>query len=481
MAGIKVELDTELIYWGKPDLGNIAALAAEDVRQIILDQIGDARLWNQPSGLRTHLISPEPFELSADQVALLEHLGTALFRFYQAANDLYLKSDQGWVRKYLDIGKDDDLIRHARMNYQKHGLPRIIRPDILITGDGFVITELDSVPGGFGHLECLSDAYRRAGFDLIGSPDSITSGFAAMAREAAGIDSPACAIVVSDESEDYRPEMAYLARKLQAGGLNAHTVHPKDVIFTEDGLFIEVDGERLRIDLIYRFFELFDLLNIPKSELISYAARKRMVSVTPPYKHFLEEKILLALLHSEFFRDYWSEYLGEDNFALLIKTIAPTWIMDNCSVPAHAQISGFKWKGGPIRDWHQIIDATQKERRFALKPSGFSPLAWGSHGVKVGHDIPQDEWSHAVDDALSSFDTLPYVLQPFHDSALIGVKYYDNMEVREMQARVRLCPYYFVYNDRANLAGVLATACPKDKKLIHGMTDAVMIPCQLTS
>ena len=46
-----------------------------------------------------------------------------------------------------------------------------------------------------------------------------------------------------------------------------------------------------------------------------------------------------------------------------------------------------------------------------------------------------------------------------------------------MQARVRLCPYYFVIDDRAELGGVLATACPKDKKIIHGMVDAVMSPC----
>jgi len=481
VTGIKVELDTEPIYWGRFDLGNIAVFNSEDVRQIVIEQIEDAGLWNQPRGLRKHLISPEPFELSADQVALLEKLGAALLKFYQAANDLYLRSDQDWVREYLDIGKGDDLVRHARMNYQKHALPRIIRPDILITEDGFVITELDSVPGGFGHLDCLSTAYKRAGFDLVGSPGGIVSSFAFMAREASGIDDPICAIVVSDESDDYRPEMTYLARELQKIGLNAHTLHPKDLIFTEEGLFLEADGIRQRIDLIYRFFELFDLLNIPKSELISYAVKKRLVAVTPPYKHFLEEKILLALLHAESLTDYWAKSLGDDNFALLLATIAPTWVVDNRPVPPHAHISGFKWKGGPIRDWHEIAEGTQKERRLALKPSGFSPLAWGSHGVKVGHDMPHDEWARAVEDSFSSFDTLPYVLQPFREGALIGVKYYDDREVQEMQTRVRLCPYYFVYQDRADLAGVLATACPKDKKLIHGMVDAVMMPCQSKS
>jgi hypothetical protein len=50
-----------------------------------------------------------------------------------------------------------------------------------------------------------------------------------------------------------------------------------------------------------------------------------------------------------------------------------------------------------------------------------------------------------------------------------------------MQGRVRLCPYYFVSGDgdaaRTELCGVLATICPADKKIIHGMEDAIMAPC----
>jgi len=49
-----------------------------------------------------------------------------------------------------------------------------------------------------------------------------------------------------------------------------------------------------------------------------------------------------------------------------------------------------------------------------------------------------------------------------------------------MPGRVRLCPYYFVTGDgdaaRAELGGVLATVCPADKKIIHGMTEAVFAP-----
>ena len=59
------------------------------------------------------------------------------------------------------------------------------------------------------------------------------------------------------------------------------------------------------------------------------------------------------------------------------------------------------------------------------------------------------------------------------------MSYYDQRanEVVPMAGRARLSPYYFVTGDRAELAGILATVCPLDKKLIHGMHDAVMVPC----
>lgn len=461
---------------------NLTREAADDVGGLVRERIRSAGLWRVPGehdeSSRTHLVSPEPFPLSSAQIDELNKLGDALLAFYTAANDLYLRGGYDWVNEYLDIGKGEDLLRHSRMKYQKQALPGIIRPDILITEDGFKITELDSVPGGFGHLDCLSQAYENTGFELIGS--GIRGRFAEMLRSHTVESNPVVAVVVSDESTDYMPEMAYLAGELGKSGLRAFAVNPRDLIFTEEGLFVESDGERLKIDVLYRFFELFDLLNIPKSELISYAARKRLVAITPPYKHFLEEKMLLALIHHELLWDYWTNAIGEERFALLRRTIVETHIMDNRPVPPHAQISGFKWKNAPIRDWRAIREGTQKERQFVLKPSGFSPLAWGSRGVRIGHDMPQDEWAAAVDNALASFDSSPYVIQRFLQTSLIRVKYCDEStgEAREMQARVRLCPYYFTVGNRAELGGVLATACPKDKKLIHGMVDAILAPCR---
>jgi hypothetical protein len=48
--------------------------------------------------------------------------------------------------------------------------------------------------------------------------------------------------------------------------------------------------------------------------------------------------------------------------------------------------------------------------------------------------------------------------------------------MEEGRWRLRLCPYYLVTGDKVELKGGLATLCPVDKKLVHGMEDAVLVP-----
>jgi hypothetical protein len=95
--------------------------------------------------------------------------------------------------------------------------------------------------------------------------------------------------------------------------------------------------------------------------------------------------------------------------------------------------------------------------------------------------MPQAEWQAAIDRALAEFESHPYVLQEFHKGRLVEHPYLDpaSNEIRTMQGRVRLCPYYFTTENETRLGGVLATICPADKKLLHGMKDAIMVPCAL--
>ncbi|MGH7167116.1 MAG: hypothetical protein ACREII_01145, partial [Nitrospiraceae bacterium] len=307
----------------------------------------------------------------------------------------------------------------------------------------------------------------------------MVQGFARMLRHHLGERTGCVAIVVSDEAQDYRPEMAWVAARLQKEGIEAYCVHPREVRFTEETLLVTREGSDRPVSLVYRFFELFDLKNIPKSELIMYSAKKERTVVTPPFKPALEEKLAFALLHHPVLAPFWRRELGEATFELLAGLMPRTWILDPRPVPPAAVIPDLRIGGRAVADWRDLAEASQRDRRYVVKPSGFSELAWGSRGVSVGHDLPQSEWAAALDTALASFPTTPSILQEFHKGRQFELSYYDARAgaVVPMSGRVRLSPYYFVIGERAELAGVLATLCPPDKKVIHGMRDAIMVPC----
>ncbi|MCI0748441.1 MAG: hypothetical protein L0Y58_23795, partial [Verrucomicrobia subdivision 3 bacterium] len=151
---------------------------------------------------------------------------------------------------------------------------------------------------------------------------------------------------------------------------------------------------------------------------------------------------------------------------------------DPTPLPPHAAIPQLN-----ITDWQQLKTLSQRERDLIVKISGFSPEAWGARGVYLGSDLSLADWSEAVDKAIQTSGQSPYVLQRYHKPRLIDSEYFDFERERlvPMPARVRLCPYYFVAGEgdaaRANLGGVLATICPADKKIIHGMRDAILAPC----
>lgn len=447
---------------------------------------GDTRLELAPGRHTAWRISPEPYALPLPIFHQLQQLGSHLLAFYQAANKLYLESVKGrqpaWVHRFLDQGKPESLIDYQRMNRFKKLTPMVIRPDVFLTEDGrLVASELDSVPGGIGLTGSMAHDYTDFGFGVIGGGNGLVENFASMIRSVADKEFPVLAIVVSEEANDYWIEQNWLGRQLNELGLQTFVVRPQDLSYLDDGLFVRHGEETRRIDVLYRFFELFDLKNIPKAELVMYANKKEQVIVTPPYKAILEEKMLFAMFHHPLLRPFWVTELGKDVFQTLESLFPRTWIVDPTPLPPQAVIPGLEVGGLPLTDWRDLAKATKKDREYVLKPSGFSSLAWGSHGVSFLHDLSAVDCEAAIDKALASFETTPYILQEFHKPARTPVSYYNfrKEEIVPMEGRARLCPYYYVVDGQAVLSGVLGTICPPDKLAIHGMTDAVMVPCMV--
>ncbi len=428
-------------------------------------------------------VSPEPWWLPADLIAHFEMLGRNLYAFYRAANLLYSHSVRGiqppWVAAYLDQGKPDEVIANGRMNRFKQRFPHVIRPDVIPTREGIIVAELDSVPGGIGFTASLGERYGRLGYDIVGGADGMVSGFARMIRSVAGSEDPVLAVIVSEESSGYVPEMEWLSVALGKTGLEAHVVRPEDVTFTESGLFLEGAGGEKKIDVLYRFFELFDLRNIPKIDLLLYAIRKGLVKTTPPLKAYLEEKMLMGLFHHPMLADFWLQHLGRESVDFLTLVFPKTWIIDPRPLAPYGTIPGLQVGGRSFSDWRALGELGQKQRQFVIKPSGFSETAWGSRGVSVGHDMSQADWQGAIESALESFERTPHILQEYHTGSGFWISYYDfeSDQMDRFRGRMRLCPYYFLIDDEPVLSGIQATICPDDKKVLHGMVDAVVVPC----
>ena len=433
------------------------------IARFVRDQLPANGLF---AGMEWHT-SPAPLPLGDSLAKDFESLGRVLLQFYRAVNLLYRKSVEGkqpeWVARWLDQGKPADLIELQRAPAFRNELPRVIRPDILPTENGYRITELDSVPGGIGLTAWLNRTYSKSEIrsphsNIIGGPDGMIRGFQSIFGDARTVH-----IVVSEEAASYRPEMVWLAEQIADVECGV-----RDTEFSEFA-----DG-----DAVYRFFELFDLPNVGNARRIFELAGEKKIRLTPPPRPLFEEKLLFALLWNRNLQPFWRQELGESFLNRLRNVVPYTWLVDPAPLPPHAAIPELN-----LTDWQQLKTLSQRERELILKISGFSEKAWGARGVHFGSDLPQADWSAAVDEAVSGFPKSPYVLQRYEKPRLIEAARFDfeQSQTVAFKGRARLCPYYFVSGDgdaaRPHLGGVLATIVPADKKIVHGMSDAVLAPC----
>ncbi len=452
---------------------------------------------------KTWQLSPEAWPLTLEQQAQLEQIGTACLEFHQALEILYTRSWQGknllrnkpllapWIADYLDRGKPAALIAHARDPKNRGAYPTVLRPDLLLTEEGFALTELDSVPGGIGLTSFLNRLYSPRGegpvdADIIGAGDAMITHFhQSLAALRPAVRNPLIAILVSDEAGTYRPEMQWLAEQLQRQGRRVYCLHPDKVFPLDNELFFDVEGTPEKIDIIYRFFELFDWANVKVASHILESWSADQVAIAPPMRHFQEEKLSLALFHHHLLPEFWAENVSRVSWELLKKIIPQSWIMDPAPLPPGAVLDGPRVGGRMLNDWRDLAGASQKERDLIIKISGFHETAWGARSVVLGSDCSREEWLAGVTRALQLAPANLHILQEYRKPKRVQHPVYRAEEVGAVPAprlefgRLRLCPYYFIVAGQARFSGALATFCPPDKKIIHGMQDAALLPARV--
>ncbi|MDR3229648.1 MAG: hypothetical protein LBT53_09670 [Puniceicoccales bacterium] len=477
---------------------------------------------------KTWRVSPAAFPLTAAQLGEIKRIGDACHAFYHAQELLYTRSSLGkkilrnggsavpWVAKCLDRGKPAGLVAHGLHRSVKNLSPAVLRPDLLITENGFSLTEMDSVPGGVGLTAFLNETYAPLTPDIVGGatqPELFYQHLAALAKntraDSADDDGngsssnngnggsgdngdggevgalPLIAIVVSDEAATYRPEFVWLAEKLRAQGRRVHCVHPSELMPLGGGIFIPVDGAPQRVDVIYRFFELFDLGDVKGADAIFDAVENGQVVLTPPMKAFQEEKLNLALLHHPALDAFWRENLPAAHLDTLRRVVPRTWLMEENPLPPTAVLHAPAVGGRPVCSWAELANASQRERNLIIKASGFDATAWGARSVTLGSDVSREEWLAAIEDATDAENETFYIMQDYHKPVRLRHPVYrDDGSVAEEEGRVRLCPFFFAgpaSGTPVEMGAILATFCPADKKIIHGMKDAALMPCALAA
>ncbi|NCY21098.1 hypothetical protein EBX31_03970 [bacterium] len=387
--------------------------------------------------------SDRPFVLEDWDIAFLDGLGRRLHSFLKAADKIYRGSAvgeaPGWIADWLDQGKPDEVVRLGRD--QKGATPRILRPDLIRTNEGWALTEIDSVPGGVGLTAWLQEQYTGMGHVVLGGKNGMREMVAEVLGESGEV-------VVSHEATDYRPEWEWL---LGSGRVKS----------AEDCLL----GEKKT----YRFFEMFDWMNL-ESIRSSWSPQVKMDA---PPKAYLEEKLWWAIFWMKPLEDAWRKELGEGFFRELRALVPRAWPLRPMELPPEAVMPELG-----IQSWSELEGFSQKARDLVIKISGFSPRAWGSRGVFIGSDHPKERWVQEVRRALGEWTQQPHLLQKYAHPASVTHPVWNEErgEMEEGKWRLRICPYYLVTGERVELRGALATLCPTNKKLIHGMQDAVMVP-----
>ncbi len=379
------------------------------------------------------LVSPAWFELSNEQISELKKLGGLLYRFLDACNDLYFADEK--VAKLVEQGKPEKVIALQR-SFPKE-MPCLIRPDIVLTEDGFKVTEIELVVGGMGMGSKIKEAHLSVMPVAKPFKGSIPRSFLKAVKPIAG--GKKIFLVPSFHSR-YLPELKILSKLCRRKGADVEAMQPEKV------------RGAMRVGVIWRLFEAYEWGKIQLPD---------KVPIYPPLKQFLEEKIWMALLYCKDYENFWKSRLGK-NFDLLKKYIPPTWVIHENFLPM------------PLSE---LMLLSRKKRQYVTKLSGYSEKAWGGRSFIYWGEPSKKKWKEFLSTAMQSNQL--YILQQFQQSKKHSFPALINGEIKQIDnLRNRLCPFYFRIGKKAELGDIIVTL--RKCKNVHGATDSIRIPVAIS-
>ena len=399
-----------------------------------------ARRSEFETGLRIPFrVSPEPLNLSDSQKKEITGIGTDISAYYMAVDALY-RSDER-VRDLLNTGKPEMFLGDRPADYL------FIRPDLVITPQGFSICEVETSPFGLALAEVLNRGYVGAGFETMVDDGTLPK----YVQANTPVDGR---IIYSNKTKAYAGQMSYLAehvfsgenRDWQSDLVNDHT---------------SSDSQN-----IYRGFYLSEAMKDPHVNMLLQNQMHQDGTLLPSPTPHLEEKANLALIWDRRFDAYFRQEIGPGAVTHLRHVVPPSWIVGQEEHFMPGLPDGISSSTG-------LALLSKSKRAFVLKHSGFGENSSWAEGVTFLHEKSSEKAGAAL--AQSSIDTSGlHIVQEFRRGMKIPMEYIAQDGTHSaMAARVRLTPYFsYVPGQEGRLVAMKATGC-ENTDFIHASSASI--------
>ena len=379
-------------------------------------------------------VSEQPFTLTKPQRQELGEIGHVICDYMDSVIELYNSSDE--VRETLNKGKPDIYLNGQAPQYL------FLRPDLILTREGFSVCEIETSPFGLALAEILNNAYGQENFDTVINQNTLKNYISSQAPEQG-------TIAYSDKTAAFSGQIQFLAEQ----------------IFSEGGKKWDssiIDGKNIDSKEIYRAFYLSEYLNDENVARLLEESKTFLPTLTPQF----EEKAILSFIWDSRFVDFFKSKLGEADFKHLRRIIPPTWIL--------GQEANFDL-GMPrgITNSLSIADLEKGKRKFVLKQSGFSNSSSWAEGVAFLHKLSHKGAREKLE-AASKDSSHMYILQDFKEGKHQKMEYTEtDGTIKKMDAKIRITPYYsFSGRSKGELLAAKVTGC-EDTDYIHATTASI--------
>lgn len=402
-------------------------------------------------GMVNWRVPPEPVTIPEGLVLELSEIGPLVDRLVQAV-DRHLGASP-FLKEILGFPACPE---EATLWELGHGEPlTFFRLDMtLAQGNSLKLFEIQVVMGGLGIAQALRSAYGPHPW-LPGTAtlyeEAMKARFIAWSRPR-GLDPstrPLLVATLGSRTSPYRHEHLLLARHLNA--LEMVVAPLGSVSADPSGGLILPDGRRPMI--VHRLFRSPSLFrSAPKraAQILSGISAGALC-LANPWKDFLEDKRLLALVHDPQTRKEIPGALSEQDWDRLATLVPGTWLADKGRIA--------DLKGLPV-----------SQRGYYLKKG----RSFEGRQVIDGHRLSSRQWEAACIRAREEGD---WIVQESVYGPPWPLEYLDfqSQEIRAMKGYLRLSPFFFRARDGVLRLGEILLTAREEKSKVHGASDAILV------